>query len=109
MAKTESHFRTDDHDPRPIAALSILSQSRTESRAEVLGDVTEENAEWLASHLQELEGDVTLDFRLASFCDPTALMMLVQYEEFLRQRGNRLRIDGVPDGPHFESDESYER
>jgi hypothetical protein len=28
--------------------------------------------------------------------------MLVQYEEFLRQRGNRLFIDGVPDGPHVQ-------
>lgn len=102
MAKTESQLRPhdDDESTRPIAALSIVSQTRTESRAEVLGDVNEENAEWLANHLQELEGDVTLDFRLASFCDPTALTMLVEFEEFLRRRGNRLRIDGVPEGPH---------
>ena len=82
-----------------MAALSIVSASPSGSRAEVLGEVGSENAKWLTTHLQELEGDVTLDCHRSSFLDPDALMVLVEFEEFLRRRGNRLRIDGVPEGP----------
>jgi hypothetical protein len=81
-----------------VAALSIVSLSPTESRAEVLGDIGHDNAEWLTAHLHELEGDVTLDCHRSAFLDPDALMVLVEFEEFLRQRGNRLVIDGVPEG-----------
>ena len=82
-----------------MAALSIVSLTAAGSRAEVLGDVGHENAEWLTAHLQELEGDVTLDCHRSAFLDPDALMVIVEFEEFLRRRGNRLRIDGVPEGP----------
>ena len=93
MATTESDARVGQ-----VAALSIISLSPTQSRAEVLGDVDHDNAEWLTTHLQQLEGDVTLDCHRSSFLDPDALMVLVQFEEFLRRRGNRLVIDGVPGG-----------
>ena len=82
-----------------MAALSIITLSPTGSRAEVLGEVGHDNAEWLTAHLHELEGDVTLDCHRSAFLDPDALMVLVEFEEFLRRRGNRLLIDGVPSGP----------
>jgi hypothetical protein len=81
-----------------VATLSIVSRTDTGTRAEVLGDVEQGNTVWLTEHLRELEGDVTLDCRQSSFHDPAALMMLVEFEEFLHRRGNRLVIDGVPGG-----------
>jgi hypothetical protein len=83
-----------------VAALSIITLGPKASRAEVLGEVGHDNAEWLTEHLHELEGDVTLDCHRSSFLDPDALMVLVEFEEFLRRRGNRLVIDGVPSGPN---------
>lgn len=82
-----------------MAALSVVSMERAASRADVIGQVDGDNAPWLLGLLRELEGDVTLDCRHSSFIDPSALMVLVEFEEFLRERGNRLVIDGVPDGP----------
>ena len=82
-----------------MAALSIVSMESARSRAQVIGDVGCDNATWLSAHLRELEGDVTLDCRGSAFVDPAALMVLVDFEEFLRRRGNRLRIEGVPAGP----------
>ena len=82
-----------------MAALSVLSMERDASRAEVIGQVDGDNASWLLGLMRELEGDVTLDCRHSTFEDPNALMVRVEFEEFLRARGNRLTIDGVPDGP----------
>ena len=81
-----------------MAALSIVSMETNGSRAQVIGEVGEDNAPWLGEHLRELEGDVTLDCRLSVFLDSSALMMIVDFESFLRRRGNRLTIDGLPDG-----------
>jgi anti-anti-sigma regulatory factor len=81
-----------------MAALSVLSMNRDGSRAEVIGEVSEDNARWFGSLLRELEGDVTLDCHHASFVDSAALMLLVDFEQFLRARGNRLIVDGVPGG-----------
>jgi anti-anti-sigma regulatory factor len=81
-----------------MAALSVISMERAASRAEVIGEVSEANARWFGSLLRELEGDVTLDCSHASFVDSSALMLLVDFEQFLKRRGNRLVIDGVPDG-----------
>ena len=81
-----------------MAALSVLSMNRDGSHAEVIGEVTEDNARWFGSLLRELEGDVTLDCRHASFVDAAALMLLVDFEQFLRARGNQLVVDGVPSG-----------
>ena len=86
-----------------MAALSIVSMKPTSSRAQVIGDVGSANAAWLGEHLRELEGDVTLDCRRSAFIDPAALMVLVEFEEFLRGRGNRLTIDGVPTGARSKS------
>lgn len=81
-----------------MAALSVLSMERDASRAEVIGEVSESNARWFGSLLRELEGDVTLDCRHAAFVDSAALMLLVDFEQFLKRRGNRLIVDGVPGG-----------
>ena len=81
-----------------VAALSIVATCNSSSRAEVIGEVCEDNVEFLATHLRELTGDVTLDCHRAAFLDPQALMLLVDFEEFLHERGNRLFIDGVPQG-----------
>jgi ABC-type transporter Mla MlaB component len=81
-----------------VAALSIIKMRTKGSRAQVIGEVGYGNAAWLGQHLRELEGDVTLDCRSSAFVDPAALMVLVEFEEFLRRRGNRLTIDGVPNG-----------
>jgi ABC-type transporter Mla MlaB component len=79
-----------------VAALSIVSVESTGSRAQLIGDVDCDNATWLAAHLRELEGDVTLDCRESAFVDSAALMLLVDFEEYLHRRGNRLTIEGVP-------------
>ncbi|MEX0665721.1 MAG: STAS domain-containing protein [Acidimicrobiia bacterium] len=81
-----------------MAALSVDSMQRASSRAQVIGRVGRDNAEWLLGLLRELEGDVTLDCRHSSFVDSAALMVLVDFDEFLRSRGNSLTICGVPDG-----------
>jgi anti-anti-sigma regulatory factor len=81
-----------------MAALSVLSMEREGSRAEVIGEVSESNARWFGSLLRELQGDVTLDCSHAAFVDSAALMLLVDFEQFLKRRGNRLIVDGVPGG-----------
>jgi anti-anti-sigma regulatory factor len=82
-----------------MAALSVVSMRRASSHAHVIGRVDRHNAEWLLGLLRELEGDVTLDCRHSSFVDSAALMVLVDFDESLRARGNRLTIGGVPDSP----------
>jgi phospholipid transport system transporter-binding protein len=81
-----------------MAALSVDSMQRVSSRAAVIGRITRENADWLLGLLRELEGNVTLDCRHSAFVDSAALMVLVDFDEFLRRRGDRLTIRGVPDG-----------
>jgi anti-anti-sigma regulatory factor len=71
---------------------------RVSSRAAVIGRITRENADWLLGLLRELEGNVTLDCRHSAFLDSAALMVLVDFDEFLRERGDRLTVRGVPDG-----------
>jgi ABC-type transporter Mla MlaB component len=90
--------RATNEETLDVAALSIVSMRGNGSRAQLIGEIDDGNVGWLGDHLRELEGDVTLDCRRSAFTDPAALMMLVEFEQFLRRRGNRLTIDGVPTG-----------
>jgi hypothetical protein len=82
-----------------MTVLSIVSVQPSATTARVLGDIERTDAAWLAGHLRELEGDVTVDARDARVVDPAVLRMFEDFAKFLVRRGNRLVVRGLAGGP----------
>jgi hypothetical protein len=82
-----------------MTVLSIISAQPSGTTARVIGDVEEADAAWLAGHLRELEGDVTLDTRDARVVDLAVFSMLDDFEQYLLRRGNRLVVRGLASRP----------
>lgn len=79
-----------------MAAVSIHSFSRRRTHASLIGSFDDQNAEFLADHLDELEGDVLLDCDRLEALDGRAARVLLGFRAALRRRGRQLMLRSVP-------------
>jgi hypothetical protein len=77
-------------------ALSVWSDGPEFSAAQVIGEIETTNASWLGRHIAELEGNVMLHCRQATFTETPALCVFAELEDELAARGDRLVLDGFP-------------
>ncbi len=81
-----------------IGTISILSFDERTSRAALIGSFTEDNAEFLARHLEALPGDVVLECERLDDLDPSSALVLLDFRESRGADGLRVFFRGIP--PH---------
>jgi anti-anti-sigma regulatory factor len=79
------------------AAVSIHSFDRQVSNAALIGAFDAENAEFLAEHLDELQGDVVLVCDRLESIDARAARVLLRFRDGLRRRGRQLMFRSLPE------------
>ena len=79
------------------AAVSIYSFDQQISNAALIGAFDAGNAEFLAEHLDELQGDVVLDCDRLESLDARAARVLLRFREALRRHGRQLMFRSLPD------------
>ena len=81
------------------AAVSIHSVSvdRQVSNAALIGAFDAQNADFLAEHLDELQGDVMLECEKLESIDARAARVLLRFRDGLQRRGRGLMFRSLPE------------
>lgn len=77
-------------------AISIVSFADDASTAALVGSFTGENTEFLAQHLEELTGDVTLECEHLEAVDASSASILRDFQRRREANGQRVRFLDLP-------------
>jgi anti-anti-sigma regulatory factor len=79
------------------AAVSIHSFDRQVSNAALIGAFDAQNADFLAEHLDELQGDVLLECDKLESIDAPAARVLLRFRDGLLRRDRQLMFRSLPE------------